>query len=145
MNTKVIGALVGVLLVAAGAVSVSAQEPAEQEPQMMQRMMRQMMQARNQQMMQQRDALLEDLHSSTERLDELVVTMNASRGDAKTDAIAAAVSELAAERKSLVALIEAEPGMMQQMQMMQMMEMMQMMMGQMTGGAGTNGAEGDQP
>jgi hypothetical protein len=132
MNTKVIGALVGVLLLAVGATS--AQEPAgqEEQPQMMQRMMREMMQARRQQMMGQRDALVEEFRASTQRLDDLVAAMDSSEGDAKTDAIVAVVSELVARNDSMLELVEAQPQMMQQMHMMQMMEMMQQMMGQMT-------------
>lgn len=147
MSTKVIGSLIGILLVAAGALW--AQEPAEQgpQPEMMQRMMRQMMQARRQQMMGQRDALMDEVHASTERLDELVRTMDSSQGEAKTVAIAAVVSELVAQRKSLLELVDAQPEMMQQMQMMQMMQMMQQMMGQMTAAddEATDGAETTQP
>lgn len=146
MNTKVIGSLLGVLLLAVGVVS--AQEPAgqEQQPQMMQRMMRQMMQARRQQMMGQRDALVEGLRASTERLYELVAAMDASEGEARTDAIATVVSELVAQHNSMLELAEAQPRMMQQMHMMQMMEMMQQMMGQMTAGddAANGGEEDDQ-
>ncbi len=143
MNTKVIGTLMGILLLAGGAVS--AQEPAgqEQQPQMMQRMMREMMQDRREQTMDQRDALLEQLRASTQRLDDLVAAMDSSEGDAKTDAIAAVVSELVAQRDSMLELVEAQPQMMQQMHMMQMMEMMQQMMGQMTAGDDTPGGGGE--
>lgn len=140
MNTKVIGTLMGILLLAVGVVS--AQEPAgqEEQPQMMQRMMSQMM-ARRQQMMGQRDALVDELHASTQRLNDLVAAMDASEGDAKTDAIAAVVSELVARNDSMLELVEAQPRTMQQMHMMQMMEMMQQMMGQMTADDDVAGGE----
>jgi predicted AAA+ superfamily ATPase len=62
----------------------------------------------------------------------LVDGMNAAQGTGKTEAIAAAVTELAAQHDRLLELIESQPGMMRQMQMMQMMDMMQQMQG--TGG-----------
>jgi len=132
MKTKVIGTLMGMLLLAVGIVSAEEPVVQEEQPQMMQRMMREMMQSRRQQMMGQRDALVDELHASTQRLNDLVAAMDVSEGDAKTDAIAAVVSELVAQNDSMLELVEAQPQMMQQMHMMQMMEMMQEMMGQMT-------------
>ena len=92
------------------------------------------MESRRQQMMQDRNTLLEQLRASEGRLEELVATMDSSQGDAKTDAIAAVVAELVAQRKSLLDLVESQPGMMQQMQMMQMMQ--QMMQQMQSGEAG---------
>jgi len=141
MKIKLTGVVVSALLLAGVLVAQEAPEEQSQQPQMMQRMMQQM-EARRQQMMGQRNAQLEQLRISMERLDELVVAMESSRGEAKTDAIGKVVAELVAQRQDLLDIVEAQPGMMQQMQMMQMM---QQMMGQMQMGEAAAAPEDEQP
>ena len=127
-TTKVISTAVLVLLLAGVLV---AQEPSQEQSQQMQAMRQRMMKV-GREMMAERNAVLEKLQVSEQRLDELVAVMNSSEGNAKTEATAAVVAELVAQRKDLLDVLQLEPGMMQQM--------MQMM--QMGGGAGP---ENEQP
>ena len=116
-TTKVIRTAVLVLLLAGVMV---AQEPSQEQSEQMQAMRQKMMQA-GQERMAERNALLEKLQASEQRLDALVAVMNSSAGNAKTDATAAVVAELVAQRQDLLDVVQLEPGMMQQM--MQMMQM----------------------
>ena len=127
-TTKVISTAMLVLLLAGVLV---AQEPSQEQSQQMQAMRQRMMKV-GREMMAERNAVLEKLQVSEQRLDELVAVMNSSEGNAKTEATAAVVAELVAQRKDLLDVLQLEPGMMQQM--------MQMM--QMGGGAGP---ENEQP
>ena len=116
-TTKVISTAVLVLLLAGVLV---AQEPSQEQSQQMQAMHQRMMQAR-QETMAERNARSEKLQASEQRLDELVAVMNLSVGNAKTDATAAVVAELVAQRQDMLDMVQLEPGMMQQM--MQIMQM----------------------
>ena len=65
-------------------------------------------QQRMQQMQQQRRAWMEQVQERNKKLDELVAKMNAAKGEAKVDAIAAVINEMMDQRKALM----PHPGMM---------------------------------
>ena len=52
-------------------------------------------------MMKMHDQMMADMHAAEARLDGLIKEMSASSGDAKVAAIAAVVTELAAQQKSM--------------------------------------------
>ena len=52
-------------------------------------------------MMKMHEKMMTEMHAADGRLDALVKTMNAAAGDAKTNAIAAVVSELVAQHKQM--------------------------------------------
>ena len=60
-----------------------------------------------QQMQQQRRAFMEQIQERNKRLDDLVAKMNAARGDAKVDAIAAVINEMVEQRRAM----QPHPGM----------------------------------
>ena len=64
-------------------------------------------QQRMQQMQQQRKAWMDQLQERNKKLDELVAKMNAAKGEAKVDAIAAVINEMMDQRKAMM-----HPGMM---------------------------------
>lgn len=80
------------------------------------------MMKRCQAMMAQRQEMTADLAAMDARLDQLVATMRAAQGAAKTDAVAAVVDELVTQRKAMRAKMEE----MQSGMMGHMMEHMQM-------------------
>ena len=52
-------------------------------------------------MMADRQKMMEEMKAADQRLDELLAKMNSASGQAKVDATAAAVTELAAQRKAM--------------------------------------------
>jgi hypothetical protein len=56
--------------------------------------------------------MLEAMRENDKKLDELAATMNAAKGDAKVDAIAALLNELLAQRKALRQQMNVGHGMM---------------------------------
>jgi DNA repair exonuclease SbcCD ATPase subunit len=60
-----------------------------------------------QQMQQQRRAWMEQVQERNKRLDDLVAKMNAAKGEAKVDAIAAVINEMTEQRRAL----QQHPGM----------------------------------
>ena len=93
-----IGATVAAVILA-GAVSTSAAEPGE-EPQTGHPAMGDSahMEQGKMEMHQQMHAKMEAMNS---RLDDLVAEMNAAEGDQKTEAVAAVVNELVAQRSAM--------------------------------------------
>jgi hypothetical protein len=59
------------------------------------------MSAKCQAMMADHQKMMSDMKAADQRLDGLVAKMNAATGQAKTDATAAAVTEIVAQRKSM--------------------------------------------
>ncbi|HZO07943.1 MAG TPA: hypothetical protein VFC77_01085 [Myxococcota bacterium] len=53
-----------------------------------------------QQMQQQRRAWMEQAQERNKRIDDLIAKMNAAKGEAKVDAIAAVINEMAEQRKA---------------------------------------------
>lgn len=76
-----------------------------------------------QRMMEMRQQMMAEQQASLARLQQLMDTMNAAKGDAKVEAIAAVVTELVQQHKS------AQERMMMPMMMMPMMGAMPGMMG----------------
>jgi len=83
-------------------------------------------------MMAKRQAMMDEMHAMDARLDELVAKMNAASGDAKLDATAAVVTELAAQRQQMRSMMQT----MQPMMMRHMAKHLQ---------AGMQGSMGDCP
>jgi|SRR5262245_59495789 len=57
--------------------------------------------ARQQQFQQQRRAMMEQIQERNKKLDDLVAKMNAAKGEAKVDAIAAVINEMMEQRKAM--------------------------------------------
>ena len=82
-------ALPSALALAVAALAI-AQQPQQGQQQM------------QQQMQQQRRAFMEQMQERNRKLDDLVAKMNAAKGQAKVDAIAAVVNELVEQRKVMM-------------------------------------------
>lgn len=89
-------ACVGMLL--QGPLAAGSQDPAQQQPAGKQRSE---MAARCKEMMDAREKMMTEMKAADERLDGLVTKMNAASGEQKTDAIAATVTELVAQRRTM--------------------------------------------
>lgn len=71
------------------------------------------MMAKCQAMMAEHDKMMADMKAADQRLDALVAKMNAASGQQKTDATAAVVSEIVAQRKTMHAsMMKMHDGMM---------------------------------
>ena len=66
-------------------------------------------------MMTDRQKMMAEMTASQNKLDDLVARMNAATGPAKVDQVAAVVTELVAQHKSMHARMMAPGGMMMQM------------------------------
>jgi regulator of PEP synthase PpsR (kinase-PPPase family) len=73
--------------------------------------------ARHQAMMAEHEKMMAEMKAADQRLDDLVVKMNAASGTEKVDAIAAVVSEIVAQRQAMRGgMMKMQHGMMGQMQ-----------------------------
>lgn len=63
----------------------------------------------------QRQQMMQNMMAADQKLAELIARMNAATGDRKVDAIAAVVTELAAQRKQMQEQMRMQSGMMEQM------------------------------
>ena len=103
MRTKVSASCsvrVAMALVVLGA-GLAAQQPPSQPPQGTMARPQAGMAEKCKAMMAQRENMMAELKKADERLDSLVAKMNAASGQEKTDAIAAVVSEMVSQRKSM--------------------------------------------
>jgi len=108
--------LAGALIVVAPAVvagqpAPSVQAPATTAPDMM---------AMRKNMMAMREKMMMEMTASDARLQQLVAQMNAAKGDAKIDAMAALLVELTGQHRAA----QQRMGQMMMPEMMQMMDMM---------------------
>jgi hypothetical protein len=71
-------------------------------------------------MMARRQAMMTEMHAANQKLDDLVAKMNAARGDDRIDAMAAVITELVAQHKSMGAGMMSMRGMMSMGNMMSM-------------------------
>jgi hypothetical protein len=90
-------------------------------------------------MMAERQQMMNAMHAMDQKLKDLVGKMDAASGSAKTDAIAAVVKELVAERTDMSSRMMMMDGRMMQHMMQHMMSMQGGMMSMMNRGtqAGT--------
>src|SRR3990172_2732589 len=58
-------------------------------------------------MMEDRERMMSEIHAANARLDELVAAMNAANGEAKLEALARVVTELAEQRKLITGKMTA--------------------------------------
>jgi hypothetical protein len=86
-------ALPSALALAVAALAI-AQPPQPGQPMQGQQQMQQQMQ-------QQRRAFMEQMQERNRKLDDLVAKMNAAKGQAKVDAIAAVINEMMEQRKAM--------------------------------------------
>ncbi|HZJ33031.1 MAG TPA: hypothetical protein VFD21_15750 [Vicinamibacterales bacterium] len=63
----------------------------------------------------QRQQMMQNMRAADQKVAELIAKMNAATGDRKVDAIAAVVTELAAQRKQMQEQMRMQSGMMEQM------------------------------
>jgi len=76
--------------------------------------------------MADRERMMSEMRSSDAKLDELIAGMNAARGDAKVQALASVVTEMAEQRKRTMSnMMSMQPRMMQHMMQHMRMGMME--------------------
>ena len=90
----------GSVLVLALGVAAQGQEPQHQHPQAAAKAPADMA-AKCKAMMAEHQKMMADTKAADQKLDGLVTAMNAASGPAKVDAVAAAVTEVVAERKAM--------------------------------------------
>jgi hypothetical protein len=108
MNVKTISRLIPVVALAAAltVTGVLAQQsqpkPGKQAPGGKSGMMSGNMADRCQQMMSMHNQMMADMKAMDASLDQKVAAMNAAKGNAKVDAMAAVINEMASQRKQMM-------------------------------------------
>jgi len=100
MRAKVTTVLLGSLLVVGLGAGVQTQQPEHQHQQPPGKPSADMS-AKCKAMMAEHEKMMAEMKAADQRLDDLVAKMNASSGQAKTDATAATVTEIVAQRKTM--------------------------------------------
>ena len=100
MRTGMTRLMAGSVLVLALAVGAQGQEPQHQHPQAPAQAPADMA-AKCKAMMADHQKMMADMKAADQKLDGLVTAMNAASGPAKVDAVAAAVTEIVAQRKAM--------------------------------------------